>query len=65
MTRPGISKIVRRPHTYGMASHAPDPEALHKAVSEAVQRLIDALANWRLRPVLFFATFVDGTNGRD
>ena len=27
-----------------MASRSPDPEALHKAVSEAAQRLIDALA---------------------
>jgi hypothetical protein len=27
-----------------MVSSAPDPEALHKAVSEAAQRLIDALA---------------------
>jgi hypothetical protein len=27
-----------------MASRSPDPKALHKAVSEAAQRLIDALA---------------------
>lgn len=31
-------------HAHTMASRAPDPEALHKAVSEAAQRLIDALA---------------------
>jgi hypothetical protein len=27
-----------------MVSRAPDPDALHRAVSEAAQRLIDALA---------------------
>jgi hypothetical protein len=31
-------------HTHGVVSRALDPEALHRVMSEAAQRLIDALA---------------------